>query len=250
MPGPPPLPPDAADLRRSGFAFPPPVQWTLPSDRRALIGYTAPFAAFVGLMGLEHLLSLPAALFYPLRLLQVAIVLLVFSRPYLDLRPVRPFASMLMGAAVFAIWIAPDLLFHYRGFWLFDNAVIGHPQSTIPPALHGNPAFLVMRAAGATVLVPILEELFWRGWLMRWLIEPKFQQVKFGAYAAGPFWIVAALFASEHGSYWEVGLAAGIAYNWWAIRTRSLADCILAHAATNGILSAYVLVSGQWQYWS
>jgi CAAX prenyl protease-like protein len=122
--------------------------------------------------------------------------------------------------------------------------------STLPTALHRNLPFVLVRIAGASLLVPIVEELFWRGWLMRWLIDPKFQAVPFGAYMPGPFWIVAALFASEHGSYWEVGLAAGIVYNWWAVRTRSLADCILAHAVTNAILSAYVLLFDQWQYWS
>ena len=61
--------------------------------------------------------------------------------------------------------------------------------------------------------------------------------------------MTAALFAAEHGPYWEVGLLAGIAYNWLMIRTRSLGDCILAHAVTNGILCWYVLATGQWQYW-
>ena len=70
-----------------------------------------------------------------------------------------------------------------------------------------------------------------------------------GTYSASAFWIVAVLFASEHGPYWEVGLAAGILYNWWLIRTKNLADCILAHAVTNAILSAYVLLADQWQYW-
>ena len=98
-----------------------------------------------------------------------------------------------------------------------------------------------MRAAGCTLVVPVFEELFWRGWLMRWLIKPEFLGVPFGTYARFAFWAVAILFAAEHGPYWEVGLAAGILYNWWAVRTRSLADCILAHAATNGLLSIYIL---------
>jgi hypothetical protein len=57
------------------------------------------------------------------------------------------------------------------------------------------------------------------------------------------------LFASEHGPYWDVGLIAGILYNLWMIRTRSIADCILAHAVTNAALSLYVIATGQWQYW-
>jgi hypothetical protein len=98
-------------------------------------------------------------------------------------------------------------------------------------------------------LVPILEELFWRGWLMRMLIGPDFQKVPLGAYAPSAFWLTAVLFASEHGAYWDVGLAAGIVYNWWIIRCKNLADCMLAHAVTNALLAAYVLMAGQWQYW-
>ncbi len=62
-------------------------------------------------------------------------------------------------------------------------------------------------------------------------------------------WLTAVLFASEHGPYWDVGLVAGIIYNWWLVRTRNVADCILAHAVTNFVLSAYVLKTGNWQYW-
>jgi len=57
------------------------------------------------------------------------------------------------------------------------------------------------------------------------------------------FWVTAALFAAEHGPYWDVGLLAGILYNWWMVRTGRLADCIVAHAVTNGLLAARVLRS-------
>jgi CAAX prenyl protease-like protein len=98
--------------------------------------------------------------------------------------------------------------------------------------------------------VPILEELFWRGWLMRWLIDSKdFERVPLGTFAPAAFWLTALLFASEHGSFWDVGFAAGIVYNWWMIRTRNLWDCILAHAVTNAVLATYVIGAGQWQYW-
>jgi hypothetical protein len=84
---------------------------------------------------------------------------------------------------------------------------------------------------------------------MRWLIQKDFLKVEFGSYEPLSFWAVAILFASEHGPYWEVGLAAGMLYNWWAVRGKNLADCILAHAVTNAILSGYVLVRGKWEYW-
>jgi CAAX prenyl protease-like protein len=84
---------------------------------------------------------------------------------------------------------------------------------------------------------------------MRWLIKPDFEAVPLGAFRPAAFWISAALFASEHGPYWEVGLAAGIIYNLWIVRQRRLADCILAHAVTNGVLCAYIIGWGRWEYW-
>jgi hypothetical protein len=84
---------------------------------------------------------------------------------------------------------------------------------------------------------------------MRWLIQKDFLSVPLGSYLPSAFWITAILFASEHGPYWDVGLAAGLLYNWWMVRTRSLADCILAHAVTNACLAAYVVCAGKWQYW-
>jgi CAAX prenyl protease-like protein len=115
--------------------------------------------------------------------------------------------------------------------------------------LKTNPAFIAFRVFGSVGLVPILEELFWRGWMMRWLISQNFSKVLLGTFTPLSFWMTAVLFASEHGSYWEVGLVTGIVYNWWMIRTRNLPDCILAHAVTNGCLAAYVLGWNQWQYW-
>jgi CAAX prenyl protease-like protein len=216
---------------------------------KATIAYVAPFAAFVAVMALEHTVAPQSQLFYPLRLLIVSAVLLLFSRPYITLRTSFPLASIGIGIAVFLIWIGPDRLFGYRHFWLFDNALTGSASSSISPALKDSALFLTLRAIGSVALVPIIEELFWRGWLMRWVIDNDFLKVPLGKYAPRAFWIVAILFASEHGPYWEVGLAAGIVYNWWLIRTKNLADCILAHAVTNGILAAYVVVSGRWEYW-
>jgi CAAX prenyl protease-like protein len=216
--------------------------------QRATAGYVAPFAAYVGFLALEKSVFHSQHL-YPVRCLVVVAVILLFSRPYLSWRPGRPIGSVAIGLAVFAIWIAPDALFGYRHFWLFENPVMGTTQSTLAPGDQADFLFLAFRALGSTLLVPVLEELFWRGWLMRWLILPDFTKVPLGTYTPLAFWGVALLFASEHGPYWEVGLAAGIVYNGWLLRTRSLADCMLAHAVTNGALSAYVIATGAWRYW-
>lgn len=209
-----------------------------------------PFVTLIALLALGPYLRLPPGWSYPLRTLAVLAVLLAVSRRVLVWRPLRPAGSVLVGLAVFAIWIGADLLFPaYRQHWLFRNVLTDTAANGIPAALRVNLLFLCFRAGGSVLLVPVVEELFWRAWLMRRLISPLIEKVPLGAYSAWSFWITALLFASEHGAFWGVGLAAGVVYNWWMIRTRSLADCILAHAVTNGSLAAYVLVSGRWEYW-
>jgi hypothetical protein len=200
-------------------------------------------------MAIQAAIHLPAHWYYAARFLAVLLTIGFVSRPVLSFRAAFPLASIGIGIAVFLIWIGPDLLFGYRHHWLFDNSITGAPASSVAPALKRNVIFVLWRVASSVALVPVLEELFWRGWLMRRLIARDFMKVPLGTYAPTAFWIVAVLFASEHGPYWEVGLAAGIAYNWWIVHTRNLADCMLAHAVTNGLLSLYVLTTGQWQYW-
>jgi CAAX prenyl protease-like protein len=215
----------------------------------ATLAYIAPFLAFVGIMALERAVALPPQWFYAVRFFVVLSIIGWVSWPFVSFRATCPLASIGIGMAVFAVWIGPDVLFGYRHHWLFDNSITGSAVSSLSPALKRSLPFVGMRAFSSTVLVPVLEELFWRGWLMRWLVDKDFLKVPFGKYVPSAFWIVAVLFASEHGPYWEVGLAAGIIYNWWIIRTRNLADCIVAHAVTNGLLSVYVLATDQWQYW-
>lgn len=222
---------------------------TLNPNTRATIAYIAPFLAFVGIMAIERQIGLPPQWLYPVRFTIVLCSIVALSLPYLQFRPSFPMASVAMGVAVFVIWVAPDVLFGYRDSWLFHNAITGTATSSLPVDLKKNVAFIALRCTSSAVLVPVLEELFWRGWMMRWLIDKDFQKVPLGKYVPSAFWIVALLFASEHGPYWEVGLIAGIAYNWWIVRTRNLADCILAHAVTNAVLSVYVLATDQWQYW-
>lgn len=208
--------------------------------------YVAPFAAFFALLFIQQLVPVPQAI----RFVLIAGMLLLFSRSVLTFHLVNPLGSILLGVAVFAIWIGPDVLFPgWRVHWLFSNSLLGRPVSSMSGNQDKDPVFLVFRVLTSVVTVPILEELFWRGWLMRWLISHDFERIPLGTYSPRAFWIVAILFASEHGSYWEVGLIAGAIYNWWMVRTRSLWDCILAHSVTNLCLAAYVIKGGQWQYW-
>jgi CAAX prenyl protease-like protein len=218
--------------------------------RHPSLAYVVPFVVFLALLALQRYIPLDPRVELPLRLVILAAVLWAFSRDIIELRSKQLAASTGIGIAVFVLWILPDQLFpNYRQHWLFQNALTGALESSLPLDARLDPLVLAYRSIRAVALVPIIEELFWRAWLMRWLISPKFQKVRLGTYSAEAFWIVAILFATEHGPYWDVGLAAGIIYNAWMVRTRSLGDCILAHAVTNAALCGYVIATHKWEYW-
>ncbi len=164
----------------------------------------------MGFIALQSVYRLPDLTDQIVRIAVVSLVLIFVSRHVIDLRAPHWILSLVIGAAVFALWIGPDFLFpNYRHFWLFENALF--PKGTgLTQAGQMQPAVLALRAVRAIIIVPIVEELFWRGWLMRWIINPDFEKIPLGAYTPLAFWTVAILFASEHGSYWDVGLLTGI----------------------------------------
>ncbi len=210
--------------------------------------YVVPFGVFLLLLALQNYIPLPQTVEFALRIAILAGVIWYFSRSVLDLRVTNPVGTVAVGLGVFLLWIAPDVLFPgYRHLWLFDNPIVGSVHSSMKSV--DSPIALALRSARAILIVPIVEELFWRGWLLRWLIDADFEKVPLGRYAMRSFWIVAFLFASEHGPYWDVGLMAGIVYNLWMYRTKRLGDLIWAHAITNAALCGYVIYTGKWEYW-
>ena len=215
-----------------------------------IVSYTAPFAVYIAFLASHSAFALPPRVDEILRFGVLSLVIWVFSRRVVDFRVKNWIGSAALGLVIFVLWVLPDVLLPgYRQSVIFQNAITGKTASSLASGAITDPLVLVLRTLRSAALVPILEELFWRGWLMRWLIDPEFEKVPLGTYARGAFWITAALFAAEHGPYWDVGLVAGILFNYWMVRTRSLGDLILPHAVANLALSLYVIGAGKWEYW-
>ena len=218
--------------------------------RPSALSYISPFVVFLCVLALERAFALGEIAGELILLGTTVPVLWFLARPAITLNVRSWGLSALLGVVVFAVWVGPDLLFPgYRSHWLFQNAVMGAVGTPLPLAARMDPTALTLRVLRTVAIVPLVEELFWRQWLMRWIIDQDFERVPAGAYSLRSFWLVAVLFASEHGPYWDVGLAAGILYNWWMIRVKNLGDLVLAHAVTNACLSGYVMLAGKWQYW-
>ncbi len=205
------------------------------------VPWVAPFLVFIVLTALQSAFPGGILWIYPLKTVLVA-ALVVVLLPWLPkLRPAHTWTSVALGVVVFVLWIAPEGLYPLLG-----EATIFDPFAEIGGA--GAWVWIGVRLFGATVVVGIAEELFWRGFLLRWLVDADFEKVPLGTFTWASFLITSVLFAVEH-DRWLVGLAAGIAYNLWIYRTKSLYACIVAHAVTNLALGVYVLVTGEWTFW-
>jgi CAAX prenyl protease-like protein len=219
--------------------------------RYPILEWVAPFAVFMAMLAAAPYMAIPQPWESIVRVSVLVAVLVLFSGSLIrTFRVTQWLGSIALGVAVCALWVAPDLLIPgWRAHWLFQNSVTGTITNSIAPADLANPLVVTLRIMRATLLVPLLEELFWRGWLPRWVVNPNWQSVALGRYTTMAFIASAVLFALEHGPYWEVGLLCGLIYNWWFWKTKSLGDIVLVHAVTNGALSAFVFVTGKYEYW-
>jgi len=108
--------------------------------------------------------------------------------------------------------------------------------------------FLAVRLIGLAVLVPVAEELFWRGFLLRWLVSAEWREVPLGRYTPWSFFAVTLLFTLAHPEWLAAALYCAL-LNGLIIWKKNLWDCIVAHSVSNLVLGIYVLSTGAWWLW-
>ncbi|SRR5579862_411217 len=218
------------------------------STSRAFRAYTVPFFVFMALLALGDAIhsgfrhSAPKYWIFPLQTFVCGALLLRFRREYPLAKPRAAGFAALVGIVVLAVWISPQELFgaqrRYEGF---DPAMVR--------GIWYLPS-LFLRFVRLVAVVPLLEEIFWRGFLLRYLIDADFERVPFGALRPIPFALVTLFFALAHlGPDFAPALVTGALYNVVACRTRSLGACVFAHALTNLLLGFYIMTTGQWGFW-
>lgn len=109
--------------------------------------------------------------------------------------------------------------------------------------------WMVCRTVAAIVTVPISEELAYRGYLMRIFVSRNFDAVALRDVRWPALAFASIVFGITHGTMWAPGIIAGAAYGMLAIRTNKLGEAIAAHATTNALVAATVLIFDQWQLW-
>jgi len=216
---------------------------------KSITARVAPFIFYIIIMVLSGFLAnmnMDVRWIYAIRAGGTALILLLLRNQYAELAwppglPLRTLMfSVLIGVLVFILWINLDQQ------WM----VVGKASGYDPRAAEGglNYPMLIMRMAGAVLVVPLMEELFWRSFLMRWIDRTDFLNVSPAKVSIAAILISSLLFASEH-TFWFSGLIAGLAYAWLYRKTQNLWASIIAHAVTNCLLGIWVMYTGRWDYW-
>ena len=122
-----------------------------------------------------------------------------------------------------------------------------NPFEAIPnPFFHW--MFILVRSVGLVLLVPVAEELFWRGFLLRWIISANWEEQPIGIFTFRSFLWVVLLFTSAHPE-WFAAAAYCILLNILLYWKKDLWLCIIAHSTSNFIVVVYVLLTGSWILW-
>jgi CAAX prenyl protease-like protein len=183
---------------------------------------------------------------YAAKIAIVAAVAFACRSTWRDLRP-RPrpvawLASVGIGLLVTALWVGLDPF--YPRFGALGTRAAFDP-GTLPTATRG--LFLASRFFGLVLVVPLIEELFWRSFLLRWIINPDFSQVPIGRVTPMAAAATSALFALAHPE-WLPALLTGLLWAGLLAWSKSLSACVVSHATANLGLGLYVLATGEWKY--
>ena len=193
--------------------------------------------------------SKPQYWVHPAQVLVCGALLLRWWRYYEWRPPARVVFTVFIGVVALVLWVSP-LAYVVEHF--FPNQA---RKPGFDPAFFGAEGWpyclnLGVRFVRLVIIVPLVEEIFWRGFLLRWLIDSNFLKVPFGTFRWKSFTVVTLFFMLEHTPPdWPAALATGVLFNLVAIHTRSLSSCVLVHAVTNLLLGIYILRTGLTGFW-
>ena len=220
---------------------------------RAAVARIVPFAAFMVLLAARG--AVPAdgswgidpRWVYGITVVVVGGLLAGFWREYGELvaqtrpSPMEAALAVGVGLLVLVLWLQLDAP------WM----QIGTPTASFAP-LDSQGALIwplvVLRWIGAALIVPVIEELFWRSFLMRWIQSPQFESVVPQRVGLKAVVLSTFVFVLAH-TLWLAAIIAGLAYAWLYVRTGKLWVPVIAHAVTNGALGVWVVATGNWAFW-
>jgi exosortase E/protease (VPEID-CTERM system) len=202
--------------------------------------YLMPLLAILAAGTLSHAMSSDFEYFYPLRVVAGVGLLLRYRKELARLDWQWSWRGPALGVLVFLAWMAGAHL-------LLAEHAMPDKLAAMSPAMRGS--WILSRIAGSVLVVPVAEELAYRGYLMRRLIRADFESLPFRSVRWPALGVAAVVFGIAHGALWLPGIAAGLAYGLILIRRGHLGEAVAAHATTNALLVIGVIAGNQWQLW-
>jgi exosortase E/protease (VPEID-CTERM system) len=203
--------------------------------------YLLPLLTLVATSLLTGLLTRQLDLLYGVRILVAAAVLAAFRRLYRDITwswSWTAFGAGLVAAAAFvALAPRPDT----EALRAWQEEWQGIPG-------WGRISWLTLRVLGSVLVVPLAEELAFRGYLLRRLSARDFTDVPPGSFSVLGLVVSSVAFGAIHAG-WLGGTIAGLFYGAVQIRGRSVGHAVLAHVVSNAAVALYVVGLGQWWLW-
>jgi hypothetical protein len=235
---------------------PPPTTSEVPPPEnqgwlRDDIAYILPFAAFMVFTFIGGKWKSLYPLSYVAKVIVTAILLVVCWRFYTKISWRHWWLGVIVGVIGIFQWVGMQLWLQ-RHFELFKpSADVFNPFAEgMFPSTTIAWAFVAVRIIGAVLVVPVMEELFWRDFLWRQIIAPNdFKLARVGEFEWPAFLVVPIVFAMVHGNWWLTSIVWALMIGGLLVYTKSLGACIIAHATTNLLLAAYVLKWKDWAFW-
>ncbi|MGV3772196.1 MAG: CAAX prenyl protease-related protein [Verrucomicrobiales bacterium] len=204
-----------------------------------------PFVVFAGFTSLQGQFG-PLSHFwaYVLKTILGGIVL-ALAWPWLkEARWKISWEAILVGVAVFALWVGLDPLYPKWG----KAEIVWNPYNSFPEGSFLIPLLIIFRIVGSTLIVPPIEEAFYRSFVYRTIIAQDFDKVPLTRFHLPAFLVTSIIFGAVHRE-WLAGILCGLAYQWLVIRKGRLGEAMTAHAITNLLLGCWVWWKGAWNFW-
>lgn len=208
----------------------------------------APFAVFLLLTACQGQFGPASAYWFYLAKTVVGLWLLFEAWPLVpEMRWALSWEAAVVGLGVLVLWVALDPYYPKLALSkpVLENA---NPGLVFGPRSPLAGFFILVHLFGMTVVVPPLEEVFYRSFVYRFIARPDFLAVPLNRFLPLPFFATAALFGLEH-SQWLAGILCGFAYQWLVLRKNRIGDAMTAHALTNLLLGIWVVWRGAWNFW-
>jgi CAAX prenyl protease-like protein len=219
-----------------------------------VLARVAPFLLFVLLTFVQgHAAAAAPFWIYSAKTLLAAWLLWLVRGAVPEMRWRLSWEALAVGVGVFVLWVGLDLALGRLGFLSSYPKLNLSGEPWNPHVAFGQGSglawfFLAVRVLGSSLIVPPMEEVFFRSFLYRFIARSDFLSVPLGTFLWFPFLAASLVFGAEHRE-WLAGILSGFAYQALVCRKKRLGDAITAHAVTNLLLGLWVIWQGAWQYW-